>query len=537
MAKNEIHFYDGSPMWHRFVESELNNINEIDVFSSKDIADSINLILINAGFSNSTVKVDDFDSVNIINIEFGDQFYIGDLIIDGDKNDTIICNNHFIESEYEILIDSILESYKDQGYYFVNLLPQKYTADNNKVNIFMYLQTGPIVEISSVEFSGIKKTDPELLKRYVNISKGETLNLVKIQDSWERLKYLEFVNSKRFPEIIPEPGYNKARVRFDLSETKLLDVEGAGGYIPDDNGSFVGFLDFKLQNYFGSGRTVGLLLDKKEKNRSVQQLLYSQPFFLLGYGRVKFVLSNRDYRDQFYEFSLNGVYDFGIGRNLSARINFGWKNLEPSDELFQSFDVYNTGFGIKMGKIDNQFRQAPQFLLNWEIGYYARRYKFTPGDSISALSNISDTQNKLKVEATYTIFSSTVIYLKTKFEDIKSSEKPLPISEKILFGGRSGPRGYRNDQFSARRLLSFELEPRLYFSSNNYFYPFMDAAYFEYYNIDESENLSKDDDFIYGYGFGFNLNSENRSFNITLAWGEHSPFDQPRLNIVLSNSF
>ena len=120
---------------------------------------------------------------------------------------------------------------------------------------------------------------------------------------------------------------------------------------------------------------------------------------------------------------------------------------------------------------------------------------------------------------------------------VSSSEKPLPISERFLFGGLSGLRGYRNDQFSARRLLIFELEPRLYFSLDNYFYPFADAAFYEYYNLNENGSLSEFDDFIWGYGFGFNLSSENRSFNIRLSWGEDSLFDQPRLNVVLSNNF
>ncbi len=529
-AETEFRFRDGSPGWHRFVKSK---IDSSPFFKN---ADSLHQMLINFGFPNSKVVLNEIEGSTVIEIEFGDEFYIGSLIIEGDKNDTIIFNRHFVKSEYEILIDSILNLYKNQGFYFVNLLPQTYKADNNRVNIYLYLQTGPIVEVSSVEFAGIKKTDPKLLRRYVEISDGDTLNSARLEESWNKLKNIGFVSSTDPPDIIPEPGYNKAKVRFNLSETKVFNIEGAGGYIPDDNGNFVGYLNFSVRNYFGGGRRLGLLIDRKEKNRSVQQLLYSQLLFLLGHGRAEFLLSTRDYRDQFYEFSINGAYNFEIGKNLNARFNLGWKDLEPS-EVFRAYEVYNAGFGIEMGKIEKRFIQAPQFLLGWEIGYYARHYKGNSDDSIVIQSDLNDTRNKIRAETTLNLFARTLLYLKINFQDVNSSEKPLPISERFLFGGLSGLRGYRNDQFSARRLLIFELEPRLYFSLDNYFYPFADAAFYEYYNLNENGNLSKFDDFILGYGFGFNLNSENRSFNITLSWGEDSPFDQPRLNVVLSNNF
>lgn len=530
-AETEFRFRDGSPEWHRFVKSK------IDSMQSFKNADSLHRMLINFGFLNSKVALNEIEGSTVIEIEFGSEFYIGSLIIEGDKNDTIIFNKHFIKTEYEILIDSVLEPFKNQGYYFVNLLPQTYKADNNRVNIYLYLQTGPVVEVSSVEFAGIKKTDPKLLKRYVKISDGDTLNSARLEESWDRLKNIGFVSSTDPPDIIPEPGYNKAKVRFNLSEIKVFNIEGGGGYVPDNNGNFVGYLNFRVHNYFGGGRTLGLLIDRKEKNRSVQQLLYSQPLFLLGHGRAEFLLSTRDYRDQFYEFSINGAYNFEIGKNLKARFNLGWKDLEPSEDIFRAYEVYNAGFGIEMGKIEKIFNQVPQFLLGWEIGYYARHYKGNIDDSIVIQSDINDTRNKIRVETTLNLFASTLLYLKIKFQDVNSSEKPLPISERFLFGGLSGLRGYRNDQFSARRLLIFELEPRLYFSLDNYFYPFTDAAFYEYYNLNENGNLSRFYDFIWGYGFGFNLNSENRSFNITLSWGEDSPFDQPHLNVVLSNNF
>ncbi len=534
-AKTDVRFQDGTPEMHSFIK------NKIDSSPLFNITDSLHQILINFGYPNSKVAIDTIEGTTIINIKFGDQYFIGNLIIDGDINDTIVYDKHFVQSEYELLIDSILETYKNKGFYFVNLLSQNYKTENNRVNVYLYLQTGPVVEVSSVEFAGIKKTDPKLLKRYLSISSGDTLNMEKIDESLRRLKDVDFITSSKSPEIIPEPGYNKARVRFNLSETKMFKIEGAGGYIPDDNGNFVGYLDFKLQNYFGGGREIGLLIDQKEKNRSVQQLLYSQPLFLLGNGRVEFQLATRDFRELFYEFSINSRYDFEIGKKLKAQFNLGWKNLEPNADIIQAYNVYNAGFGIKMGKIEKGFRRAPQFSVDWDIGYYARFYKEDVADSVSTQVDINDTRNRLRIESTVNLFASTILYLKANFMDVNSSEKPLPISERFLFGGMSGLRGYRNDQFSARRLLIFETEPRFHFSKNNYFYPFADAAYYEYYNLDENSIINKFHDFIWGYGFGFNLNSDNRSFDIIISWGEgdgtDSPFDQPRLNIVLSNSF
>ena len=111
-AESEIHFLDGTPEWHDIIK------NKIESSPLFDNADSLRMLLINSGFSNAMVTMDRTNDPAFIDISFGDQFYIGELIIEGDKNDTIVCNRQFVHSEYEILIDSILVGSKSKDEMF-----------------------------------------------------------------------------------------------------------------------------------------------------------------------------------------------------------------------------------------------------------------------------------------------------------------------------------------------------------------------------------------------------------------------------------
>jgi len=529
-AERRLEFRDGTPEWHRYVKKTVNELSE------NNLADKLTQNLVNQGFLNNSIVEVPGDSSKRIIITFGEQFYFGNLIFEGDKIDTIFYNQQFIRFEYESMIDSLLKNYQNMGYYFANLSAQKYLLTNNRLDLLMNLQIGPTVTVSSVEFMDAVKTDITLLKQYVTFKTGDKLDDSKIEISAKNLDKLDFVSIKEPPEIIPDAGYQTARVKFLLSEGRQFDIEGAGGYVPDDNGYFIGYLKSKIWNYFGGGRSLGILIDRREKNNSTFELSYGQPLFILGRGRGEVRLATRDYRDLFYEFGIDGFYRFGLGNNFQAQINLGWKNTEPDDNLLQGYDAYEIGFGVEMGEIVEKRNIGSQLAVGWNIRYVARRYG-SSGSQTGSISNINDTRNELKAEFALNPFNSLSTYFKFDLRDIASSERPLPIAEQFLFGGVSDLRGYRNDQFSARRLIISTIEPRYFLSISDFLYPFIDAAFYENYELNVSGDLYKADDFVWGYGIGFNLSTDDRRLKFEFSWGEDSPIDQPRLNVVLFNNF
>jgi outer membrane protein assembly factor BamA len=522
-------FQDGAPEWRKFVSNAARTIK------ATDMADSLHSLLINYGFLDNSI-LSKSDSSDTIIVKFGGEYYIGNLIVEGDAADIIKIDKHFRQNEYELLIDSMLQYYQNRGFYFANLIPNFYCRVNNRVDIRMVLSAGPVVTVSSVEYEGNQKTRPELLNKYIQIAPGDTLETTCLEQSLRRLNKSGFAYASGYPEILPDAGYQTARIRYNLTEKKQFSIEGAGGYVPDKEGYFIGFINANLWNFFGGGRSIGLLIDSREKKKSVFELLYGQPLFLVGTGWAEIRVKTRDYREQFYEFGISGLYRFNMRGDFEANLSLGWKDLEPADIYFRAFEVYEAGFGVGMRDISRKWKSDFQFSFGWDIQYAARFYD-NANDTSVQLSNINETRNVLISEMTFNPIGSMIIYNKFDFRDLNSIEKSPPVSELFLFGGPSDLRGYRNDQFSAVRLLILSLESGFFFSQEDYFYPFIDAAYYEHYESGSPNAFSREDSFMWGYGFGFNLSSDNRHFRLELSWSKDADIVQPRLNAVLSGNF
>ena len=524
-----VAFDDGTEDWQRKVE-------RLAVRPGITV-DSLTVYLTDNGFLDNHVRFSKSDSAGIMQVSFGPRYNLGCIIIEGEQSDSLMVNNVFSAENVNGTIDSIIAQFRNDGHYFTSAVPLGFEKNKNDIELTLQLAKGPVVRISQVELTGLEKTDVGFMRRYIPIRTGDTLKEIAVGGSAEMLEGLDFVTLTGSPEIIPDAGYETARVRYGFIEMKQFYFEGAGGYIPDDDGYYIWYIDLRGRNLFGQGEKAGILADSREKYKSIFRVYYGQPLFLFGPGDFLATVRTRDYRDQFYEFGVSAGYELSLRGGYSLGADLGWKNVEPSSGLLRAFRVYEVGVGVKAGTL-REYRGAPLTLvLDWNIKYSGRRYKQAEDTTALQRAVYNDTRTKFRAQAAGTIYGPLAGYLAAKASDIESGEKPLPVSELFLFGGTGTLRGYRNDQFSAFRLILMTAEMRLFFSRNDYLYPFADGAYFENYISDVKGEYKRDDDFRRGYGFGVKLSSGARQLRVEFSWGDDSKFSEPRLGVSLTGQF
>jgi len=501
------------------------------------LTDSLTIYILNQGFLENEVNLTKQDSLILLSVKFGDRYTIGKIILESDRFDTLEINLPLVEKNINGVIDSIITDFQSRGFYYASAVPVSREKRGSTVDYYLKFQKGQPVTIASVDLEGLKKTKPSFLQKYLSIEAGDTLEPQKIDNSAHDFERLDFVRLESPPVIIPEVGLENADISYRFSELQQYYFAGAGGYIPEDNGYFVWMLNLLGRNIFGAGQRVGLFVDRRERLKSVFHVFYGQPVFLLGpdYAELKF--QTRDYREEFYEFGLGLSYDLFLKRELSLNTSLNWKNVEPADTLSRAFEVYEAGFAAKIGSI-YAHRSAPaDFAMDWRLHYSGRRYKPLSSDTALSRSVYNDARSDLTGEVSFPIISFVSDYHLLNIKTIESTEKPLPLSEMFLFGGANNLRGYRNDQFAARKLLLFKSELRFFVSESDYLYPFYDVAGYEWYRSENNNETVKHDDVKYGYGFGISLASANRQLKIELSWGESTVINEPRLNITLLNQF
>jgi len=495
--------------------------------------DSVRIYLTDRGYFDADISHKDDSTI----IRFGQKYRIGRVIIRDDQDDTVSVGRVFEQEIIERAIRDILNDFRAKGHFYANIQPAEYIRREGFIDIIMELQIGPLITVSDVELKGLKQTDPNHIARYIDIKSDDTLTGEALEDSYRRLQRLDYVALDSSPEIIPEQDYSQARIVYNFSESKRVFVEGSGGYVPEDDGYFMWYFNSRLRNIFGQGKYVELFVDRREKNNSIFRAGYNQPIFLFGRGRAGFAILTRDYRKQFYEFGVRAFYDFELTGRTSLGLNLEWKDVEPDNDLSPSYNMYGIGLTLESGEVISSAQYDFQNSLKWKVTYLSRRYDIkNPTDTVRG-STFEDTRIELTAEISKRLLGSIHGYGRLLVNDVESTEKPLPLSEVVLFGGPGTIRGYRNDRYGARRLFAVTLEQRLFWDDYSYMFPFFDAAYYEYYRLDGSGAPVLFDDFISGYGLGASLGSASRALSISLSWGEDTAFDEPRLNITVSDQF
>jgi len=470
-------------------------------------------------------------------IAFGEKYRIGKIILVHDINDTIPVDREFSREIMHEEMQALLDDYLNRGFYYAGVSPVDYVKRDGWVDIHCRLQPGPAMTISQVELTGLKRTSPEHLRKYIDLKTGDTIRDDAVEVSVARLSELDYVALASAPEIRPEPGYDRVRVVYYFQEQKSLFIEGSGGYVPEDDGYFMWYLNTRLRNIFGHGKYAAIFVDRREKNKAVFRAEYRQPVFFAGRGEAGLTLATRDYREQFYEFNAELHYKLELLKKSKIGLVLNWKIVEPDSGLGYSYVSYGVGLSFESGGIIARREIGFQSALNWKIVYNSREYDINQEDGDISRTVNNDTRVILKGEVSARFPGSLHWYGALNAHNIESGEKPLPVSELVLFGGPGSLRGYRNDQFAGRRVFIGSIEPRLFWDRESYLLAFLDAAYYEYYSPVSTGYVLKNDEAKFGYGFGFMLGGNERSLKISLAWGEASAIDEPRLNITLLNEF
>jgi len=526
-----MEFLDGRPSTQKEVRRLLKNI---DLSCS---ADSLNAVLVDEGFLDAWITRHEKDTAAVLMIHLGPQYLLGHVIIKGPNPDTLASSKKLSKKLVEKITDSIIAEYRAEGFYFASLTAVAALKRNGAVDLVLETQPGPLVTLSAVSLMGLEKTDQEFVRKFLSLNPGDTIVDKKLYESVRRLRQLDFLQLTESPKIIPESGFNTARVVYSFREKKQFAFEGAGGYVPDEKGYFSWLLHLRGNNLFGTGQRAALFADKREKDKSVLEISYGRPVFLLGLDKAEINLTTRDYRDQFYQFGLALSYETYLKNRFTLKSTLAWKNVVPSDTMLRSFNTYEAAIAFKTGSVDNRKDAPAQLILSWELKYSGRRYNRNQNAPEIQTAVYNDTRADLSVEADLPLFASLRHYQKVQFRDIESSESILPLSELFFIGGPLNLRGYRNDQFAARRMLLLNSEWRFYLSTTTSVYPFADGAFFELPVLDDNGAAGKENYTRWGYGWGISLLSENRSLIVEFSWGKNSNLDEPRLHIRLLNQF
>jgi len=458
---------------------------------------------------------------------------IDSVYLTGDSSDVFIFNKVFDQSNIQKLTDNILKQYYDRGYYWASLKINSVRRRDDRVLLELRITKGPLVRLGDAVFTGLTRTDHDLVARYIPVQPGDTLTDRILRKAETAASGIQFVTFYPPPSIRPIEGYTSADLEFQFSEKRQVTFEGGGGYLPDNSTGLVWHLDLHFNNLFGQGRQATVFSERRERDRNVLRFGYGQPLFVAGVGWLGLEVGTRDYRQQFYEFSLSGSYATQLSSIMVTGLSLGWKSVEPSGKM-PSYSRFACRFFIERVALDDRLNPANGLDMTWSVSYSYRRYTGDSSTITPERNSFNETRASVSIKWYKRIAGGLIGHLGLNYVGLETEESLPPISELIFIGGPGSIRGFRNEQFAVLRTAYGSMEPRLRFS-NGYLFTFYDAAYLNNRVARSDGTVRTEELYRYSYGLGIALHDSRRAIKLSLGWNPELQFDQPRLSIEFSS--
>ncbi len=496
------------------------------------------------------------DSINFtLKIFEGEQAVIRNTVIDSLNNsDSLYILDYFNFLEGEIFIPSILESrineaiiyLENNGYPFggfkVKSIVLARDNDSNRVaDIFLELQKEQIRKLDKVEILGNTKTTENVIINAARLREGELFSQKRINEISTQLNRLRFFEPVAAPIYLVNSD-GEGILQINVVEKNTNSFDGIIGYVPatknEDKGYLTGFVNISLRNIFGTGRALAIKWKQENSLTQELELKYLEPWILNYPFNLNLDFFQRKQDSSYVRRTIGGELEYLATENISASLILETESVIPSlnnsNQSVLNSTSLNSGLKLKVDYRDDIY--SPQSGIYFQ-SLYKYRSKNIDDDNLPVSFTSGDLEYhnyELDFGLFYSFFQGQVVALSVHAKEIIGDY--YDVSDYFQFGGTNTLRGYRENQFLGNRIIWSNLEYRFLLSQSSYLFAFFDSGYY-LINGNESDNISRQSDYLNGYGLGISLDTALGIMRVSYAFAEGTSISDGLIHFGLLNDF
>lgn len=251
----------------------------------------------------------------------------------------------------------INDLYGDQGYAFVNVVPDPKTDPESKtVDLTFYIQRGDKVRVGQINITGNDPTYDKVVRREIPINEGETYRGSAIREARERLQRLGFFETVDIATPKGD-GDDVLDMNVDVKERPTGSFSVGAGYGSAE--SFLFTASVSKSNFLGLGYLMSLSANISAKSQQANVSFYD-PHFLDSQWtmRVDAYYNQQDYQYVEKQFQRGGSFE--VGRYLDKRDDVrlavdytledvGLLSLDEYKERLYGGEMFRNGLASEVG--------------------------------------------------------------------------------------------------------------------------------------------------------------------------------------------
>lgn len=348
--------------------------------------------------SDSVVPYDD-SSVDIyLNIEEGNKYYlssvkwVGNSVYSTSQLDYLlglkagdVYNQKLLDERLNVDDNSVKNTYFDNGYVFLNLMPIEVSVDNDSVELEIRIHEGTQATINRVKISGNDRLYEEVVRRELRTLPGSLFSMEAVKRSYREIAQMGHFDAEKInPDIVPNDQTGTVDIDWQLVSKSSDQIEVSAGW---GQTGVIGklslkFTNFSMRNLFrkdgnrrgiipqGDGQTLTISAQSNGKYYQAYSISFYDPWLgrkrpnslsVSAFMSIQTDVASSYYNSAYYNNYYNYLYGYG---NYN---NYGYSNMSSyydPDKYIKMYGV-SVGWGRRLRWPDDFFTFSAE--LNYQL--------------------------------------------------------------------------------------------------------------------------------------------------------------------------
>lgn len=329
--------------------------------------------------SDSVVPFND-NSVDIyLKIDEGNKYYlksvrwVGNSVYSTSQLDYLlnmkagdVYNQKLLDERLNTDDNSVKNTYFDNGYVFLNLLPIEVSVDNDSVELEIRMHEGSQATINRVKISGNDRLYEDVVRRELRTLPGSLFSMEAVKRSFREIAQMGHFDAEKInPDIVPNDQTGTVDINWQLVSKSSDQIEVSAGW---GQTGVIGklslkFTNFSMRNLFrkngnrrgiipqGDGQTLTISAQSNGKYYQAYSVSFFDPWFgrkrpnsfsVSAFMSVQTDVASSYYNSAYYNNYYNYMYGYG---NYN---NYGYNNMSSYYDPDKYIKMY--GFSIGWGR-------------------------------------------------------------------------------------------------------------------------------------------------------------------------------------------
>ena len=337
--------------------------------------------------------------------------------------------------------------YKDEGYAYVNLLPDTQFLPDQVIDLNFNIQKGPKVYIGRIDIVGNETTRDKVIRREMRIYEGDLYSSSKIKRSKQLIQRLGFFETV---DITPTRSQmsNRINLRVVVKEKPTGTFQVGAGYSSIEK--LVGQAQISKNNLFGRGQSLSLQATFSSL-RNMANVRFSDNYLLDS--RIQFAINLYRFDNNFINFtrqSLGGNLTFGYPLTDDIGVSLTY----TLEEVSARAGGFNTSAVASSIVPANYFNNGITSSMRLNVFYDTRNNRIFPSKGMFANASVEEASEYLGSSNLFTRYNARYRYyfdlgknivFKTNLNwsyVLSRSVAGVPIFERFFVGGPLSIRGF-----------------------------------------------------------------------------------------------